>query len=106
MAARRKKADEPPSDRFREKLIDIAARITEEDLKKLKYGCKDIIPDGKREKITSAEALFEELQKRKKLSLNNRTFVVQLFRLIGFLTLADELENWEDLDRKLTEVFT
>lgn len=62
---------------YRALLLDISQHLTAEDLTSLKYLCKEIIPAGRAERITSALEFFSELERRKLLSDENRHFWLQ-----------------------------
>lgn len=92
-------------EQFISKLSQIGTQITKEELERLKFLCVELIPDGEREKIKTAEMCFEKLRKLKKLSQDDNTFLVKLLQDIGRLDLAIELEQWS-LNENTKEVFT
>ena len=51
-------------ERFRLKLGKIASQIESHRLERFKFLCKDSIPEGDLERISSPEALFIELEHR------------------------------------------
>lgn len=79
---------------FRQKLEKIALEISLEHLSVLLFACKEIIPDATREKITKPGDLFLELERRGKLSLNNKDLLCRLLGEIGFEKLSQDLEEF------------
>ena len=57
-------------ERFRLKLGEIASQIESHRLERFKFLCKDLIPEGDMERISSLEALFIELEHRMLLGPN------------------------------------
>ena len=85
---------------FRLKLSEIASKLEEEKFIKLKYLCADCIPDGDREKISTAEELFLELEQRTVVAPNHFKFLVDCLGNVGRKDLANDLKNYE---RKVAE---
>ena len=81
--------------RFRLKLAEIASKIEKERLERLKFLYKDSIPDGDREKISSPEQLFIELEHRRLLAPNRVEFFRECLKQIGRDDLAHELTDFE-----------
>lgn len=78
-------------DEFRYRLFQIGQELTSDDLHSLKFLCKDIIPAGKAERITSPLALFEELERMGKLSKDSPDFLVDCLARIQRIGLRNEL---------------
>ena len=85
---------------FRLKLAQIASKIQKEKLERLKFLCKDFIPDGDREKISSPEQPFIELEYRRKLAPNRFKFLRQCLKHVGRHDLAYELKTLKHLGEK------
>lgn len=83
--------------RFRLKLAEIASKIEKEKLERLKFLCTHLIPDGDREKISSPERLFTELEHRRELAPNRLIFLQKCLEQVGRHDLAYELKafDWE-----------
>lgn len=81
--------------RFRLKLTEIASRIEEEKLEKLKFLFSDVIPAGDREKIVTPLQLFEELEQRQQISQRRLDFLQKCLKEVGRVDLADELNTYE-----------
>ncbi|CAH3018058.1 unnamed protein product [Porites evermanni] len=77
--------------RFRLKLGTIASQIESHRLEHFKFLCKDSIPEGDMERISSPEALFIELEHRMLLGPNQVEFVRQCLIQVGRKDLASSL---------------
>ena len=89
------------NEHFRLKLAEVASKIQKEDLERLKFLCTDFIPDGDREKISSPEQLFIQLEHRRKLAPNRLAFLQKCLQQIGRHDLTYELnENAFEHHRK------
>jgi hypothetical protein len=97
-------AAQTKQDLYRRKLSEISNIITDEELLQLKFCC-DFIPDGTSEKIKTAEKLFQELERRNKLSSNKVDFLIDLLLQIGLDTLAQDLKELNH-NENLTKVYT
>ena len=80
---------------FRLKLTEIASKIEKEKLERLKFLCKDFIPDGDRENISSPVQLLTELEHRRKLAPNHLQFLRKCLEQVGRDDLAYEMETFE-----------
>ena len=80
---------------FRPKLAEIASKLDGERFERLKFLCKDLIPDGNREKIGTPELLFLELEQRKEITPNCLQFLITCLENVGRKDLADDLRNYE-----------
>jgi hypothetical protein len=79
---------------FRAKLTKIALEInTGDKLPFLLFACKEIIPDATRDNITTPVDLFQELERRGKLSPKNRGLLGSLLREVGLGKLSQDLEE-------------
>ncbi|BFZ17454.1 hypothetical protein BsWGS_20493 [Bradybaena similaris] len=68
------------SHRFKHMIIKIGRLIKEDELKTLKFLCKDIIPTKFREKVSTTEALVELLEERGKVSPRDLTYLKQILQ--------------------------
>lgn len=75
---------------YRKLVLDISQCITCEDgsLNELKYLCGDLLPCGICETITTPLQLFEELEKRGNVGLDNLDFFIDLLTNAKYLKLA------------------
>ena len=80
---------------FRVVLTKIVSKLEKENLERLKFLCKDVIPDGDRENISSPEQLLIELEHRRKLAPNNLKFLQESLELVGRHDLAHDLKVFE-----------
>ena len=76
---------------FREILLDISGHLTTDDVKELKFLCKNHIPAGKAQKITDAIELFLELENLGLLTDKKREFLASKLITIGKEPLRDKL---------------
>lgn len=83
-------------ERFRLKLGEIASQIETHRLERFKFLCKDLIPEGDMERISSPEALFIELEHRMLLGPNQVEFVRQCLIQVGRNDLAFELMVFDE----------
>ena len=79
---------------YRSLLLKLSDSFTSLDLKKMKFICRDVIPDGRAELITEPFELFIALEQRNLLSVEKLDF------------LASKLEDIDrnDLRKKLLEI--
>ena len=82
------------------KLATIASLLEKEQLERLKYLCKDRIPDGDRERIKTPEQLLLELEQRQVITPNSLQFLIDSLENIGRKDLAENLRNFEGLKRE------
>lgn len=80
---------------FRLKLTEVASKLDTEKLERLKYLCSDSIPAGDREKITTPEQLFLELEQRKEVAPNNLKFLIDCLVHVGRKDLSDDIKSYE-----------
>ena len=83
-------------ERFRLKLGKIASQIESHRLERFKFLCKDLIPEGDMERISSPEALFIELEHRMLLGPNQVEFVRQCLIQVGRNDLSFELMPFDE----------
>ena len=76
---------------FRRILLNISGHLTTDDVKELKFLCKDHIPAGKAQKITDAIELFSELENLDLLSDKKREFLASKLIAIRKKHLGDKL---------------
>lgn len=83
-------------ERFTLMLGKIASQIESHRLESFKFLCKDSIPEGDLERISSPEALFIELEHRMKLGPNQVEFVCQCLEQVGRKDLASKLMAFDE----------
>ena len=83
-------------ERFTLMLGKIASQIESHRLESFKFLCKDSIPEGDMERISSPEALFIELEHRMKLGPNQVEFVCQCLEQVGRKDLASKLMAFDE----------
>ena len=83
-------------ERFTQRLGKIASQIESHRLESFKFLCKDSIPEGDMERISSPEALFIELEHRMKLGPNQVEFVCQCLEQVGRKDLASKLMAFDE----------
>lgn len=78
--------------------------ITKEKLEEMKYLCMDCISEGKLETITSPLQLFKELERLKKMDIDNLSFLRELLENVMCLELAGRVNDF-NLRRELGLLF-
>ena len=78
---------------YRLNLNEIASKLTEENLRKLKFLCYDVIPAGDNERVLSAQDLFTQLEQRGKIAPNRLDFLHKCLQNIGRKDLATDLKT-------------
>ena len=86
--------------RFRQVVLDIARNLGIEELEQAKYLCTDFLPVGRREMITSTLQLFEELEKQRRVGIDDWSLVKDLLRSLHRFDLLAKVDQF-DLDRSL-----
>lgn len=74
-------------------LLKISDQLSSEQLKKMKFLCKDDIGKKDMEKISAGSQLFQFLMERGKLSADNTEYVCRLLRNIERHDLSEKLQN-------------
>lgn len=85
-------------------LLRISEDITKEQLEEMKYLCMDCISEGKLETITSPLQLFKELERLKKMDIDNLSFLRELLENVRCLELAGRVNDL-NLRRELELLF-
>ena len=85
-------------------LLRISEDITKEKLEAMKYLCMDCISEGKLETITSPLQLFKELERLKKMDIDNLSFLRELLENVRCLELAGRVNDF-NLRRELGLLF-
>lgn len=80
---------------FKHMIVKIGRLVKEEELKTLKFLCKDFIPTKYREKVNSTEGLVELLEERGKVSPRDLVFLKQI--------LLDGLHGRTDIQAVVAE---
>jgi hypothetical protein len=82
--------------KFRALLLDISENLVNEELVKLKFLCKDDIPNGVLSKISRPHELFDELIKREKLNKNDARYLVYLLNEIQRKDLIQKVQKFDE----------
>ena len=82
---------------FTDALGKIASELGREKFEKLKFLCRDFIPDGDREKISTPEDLFQELEQQRKIAPCDLEFLTDRLENVGRKDLAEYLKNFESV---------
>ncbi|XP_064614714.1 FAS-associated death domain protein-like [Liolophura sinensis] len=82
---------------FRVMLNNLAHQLSERDLQSMKYLCRDLIPRGRLESIEEPIELWDALEQREQLGVNNTRFLKQLliYGTEGRRDLLSILQNYE-----------
>ena len=81
----------PASFAYRQQLLQISEQLSEQDVRKLCYLCKDVLPKVQCEQITEAFQLFDLLEDQCLLASDNLTFLSECLSIIGKMKLAASL---------------
>ena len=76
---------------FRRLLLEISNELTDLDLNRLKFLCKDEIPAGTAERIREPFELFDELEKGNFLSEKKREFLASKLSDLNRVSLGKKL---------------
>jgi hypothetical protein len=71
-----------PDLKYRAFMLKLSRQITAQDLAELKYMLTSLIPDGKKEKLSTAIELFRFLEQQLFVGTNNLGDLEKLFRLM------------------------
>lgn len=91
---------------FRIMLNNLAHLLSERDLQSMKYLCRDLIPRGRLENIEDPLDLWDALEQRDQLGVNNTRFLRQLltYGTEGRRDLLSILQNYECSSRPNADV--
>ena len=78
-------------DPTRIKLLKVSQHITQNDLEMLKFLCKEIVPAGQLEKITSPIKFLTKLEELDLIRAEDMSFLEQVLEVIGKLHLKSIL---------------
>lgn len=79
---------------FREMLAKIGRRIDDDSLEDLKYQCRDIIGPGRLEKVSATQGLFEVLEERDELNMDDVTFLLKILQNVGRIDLYKVVKDY------------
>ena len=74
-------------------LNGIASKLTEENLRQLKFLCSDVIPAGDNEGVLTPQDLFTKLEQRRIIAPNRLDFLHKRLQEIGRDDLATDLKT-------------
>ena len=66
---------------FRKMLAEVSKGVGDDELKAMKFICKDFIPKRRQEEIKSALHLWEALEEREMLGVHNTRFLRELLQV-------------------------
>lgn len=78
---------------YRLNLHEIASKLTEENLRQLKFLCSDVIPARDNERVLTPQDLFTKLEQRRKIAPNRLDFLHECLQEIGRDDLATDLKT-------------
>lgn len=76
-------------------LLEVSNNLSNEQLKQLKFLCRDTIGKRQLEKIDTGIKLFEVLSERGELGADNKDHLCQLLREIRRQDLAEKINGFE-----------
>ena len=79
---------------YRTFLLDLSSKLLIDDLEKLKFACKDAVPYGKMEEVTTGFKFFDLLEQNGKISPQNLTFLENMMKAIRRADLALEVKQF------------
>lgn len=79
--------------KFRRCLSRIANRLSNQDFDHLKFLCGDVVPVARMERVRVVTDLFQALEERGKMSVNDLGYLAQLLATLGRAPLLEELTN-------------
>ena len=79
---------------YRTFLLDLSSKLLTDDLEKLKFACKDAVPYGKTEEVTTGFKFFDLLEQNGKISPQNLTPLKNMVKAIGRADLALEVNEF------------
>ncbi|XP_044176283.1 uncharacterized protein LOC114960801 isoform X2 [Acropora millepora] len=79
---------------YRTFLLDLSSKLLIDDLEKLKFACKDAVPYGKMEEVTTGFKFFDLLEQNGKISPQNFTPLEDMMKAIRRADLALEVKQF------------
>ena len=79
---------------YRTFLLDLSSKLLIDDLEKLKFACKDAVPYGKMEEVTTGFKFFDLLEQNGKISPQNLTPLENMMEAIRRADLALEVKQF------------
>ena len=79
--------------RFRRALNRIGNHLSRQNFDDLKFVCKDVVPVARMERVRVATDLFQALEERGKLAVDDLEFLTQVLSTVGCGRLLSELEG-------------
>ena len=79
--------------RFRRALNRIGNNLSRQNFDDLKFVCKDVVPVARMERVRVATDLFQALEERGKLAVDDLEFLAQVLSTVGCGRLLSELEG-------------
>lgn len=79
---------------FREMLAKIGRRVDNESLEDLKYQCRDVIGPGRLERVNTTQGLFELLEERDELNMDDVTFLLKILQNVGRIDLCKVVKDY------------
>ncbi|XP_074615877.1 uncharacterized protein LOC141875488 [Acropora palmata] len=79
---------------YRKFLLDLSSKLLIDDLEKLKFACKDVVPHGKTEEVTAGFKFFDLLEQNGIISPQNLTRLENMMKAIGRADLALDLNKF------------
>ena len=79
--------------RFRRALNRIGNHLSRQNFEDLKFVCKDVVAVARMERVRCVLDLFQALEERGRLAVDNLEFLAQALETVGCTRLLSELEN-------------
>ena len=79
--------------RFRRALNRIGNHLSRQNFEDLKFVCKDVVAVARMERVRCVLDLFQALEERGRLAVNDLEFLAQALETVGCARLLSELEN-------------
>ena len=79
---------------YRTFLLDLSSKLLIDDLEKLKFACKDVVPSGKTEEVTAGYKFFDLLEQNGIISPENLSPLENTMKAIGRADLAFEVNHF------------
>lgn len=84
---------------YRKLLLHLSTDLSNEDLKRLKFACLDVVPRAKMEEVTAAFQLFDLLEQKGAITRQNLTVLEDMMKAIGRDDLASKvIQYMEDVN--------
>ena len=78
---------------YRTFLLDLSSKLLSDDLEKLKFACKDAVPYGKTEEVTTGFKFFDLLEQNGIISPQKLIPLENMMKAIGRADLASEVNQ-------------